>query len=72
MLKGRANVGSRCRLKSYFDTIPHTQLMAEVEKLISDGKVLKLIESYLEQDIMDGLNRWTPSAGTPQGAVSTP
>ncbi|MDO9139617.1 MAG: reverse transcriptase domain-containing protein, partial [Methylococcales bacterium] len=56
-------------LKSYFDTIPHAQLMAEVEKLISDGKVLKLIESYLEQDIMDGLKRWTPVAGTPQGAV---
>lgn len=59
-------------LKSYFDTIPHTQLMAEVEKFISDGKVLKLIESYLEQDIMDGLNRWTPGAGTPQGAVISP
>lgn len=59
-------------LKSYFDTIPHAQLMAEVEKLISDGKVLKLIESYLEQDIMDGLNRWTPVGGTPQGAVISP
>ena len=41
----------------------------EVGKYISDGKVLKLIESYLEQDIMDGLKRWTPGAGTPQGAV---
>jgi len=59
-------------LKSYFDTIPHAQLMTEVEKLISDGKVLKLIASYLEQDIMDGLNRWTPNAGTPQGAVISP
>lgn len=59
-------------LKSYFDSIPHTQLMAEVEKLISDGKVLKLIENYLEQDIMEGLNRWTPVAGTPQGAVISP
>jgi retron-type reverse transcriptase len=38
-------------MKSYFDTIPHAQLMAEVEKLISDGKVLKLIQTYLEQDI---------------------
>jgi RNA-directed DNA polymerase len=46
--------------------------MAEVEKLISDGKVLKLIQTYLEQDILDGMNRWTPSAGTPQGAVISP
>lgn len=59
-------------LKSYFDTIPHALLMAEVEKFISDGNVLKLIASYLEQDIMDGLKRWTPNAGTPQGAVISP
>lgn len=59
-------------LKSYFDTIPHGRLMVEVEKFISDGKVLKLIENYLEQDIMDGLDRWTPVAGTPQGAVISP
>jgi RNA-directed DNA polymerase len=59
-------------LKSYFDTIPHAQLMAEVEKFISDGKVLKLLQTYLEQDILDGMKRWTPTAGTPQGAVVTP
>ena len=59
-------------MKSYFDTIPHALLMVEVEKFISDGKVLKLIQTYLEQDILDGMNRWTPLAGTPQGAVITP
>lgn len=59
-------------LKSYFDTIPHALLMAEVEKFISDGKVLKLIEAYLQQDIMEGLHRWSPVAGTPQGAVISP
>jgi RNA-directed DNA polymerase len=59
-------------MKSYFDTIPHAQLMAEVEKFISDGKVLKLIQAYLEQDILDGMNCWTPIAGTPQGAVISP
>jgi RNA-directed DNA polymerase len=59
-------------LKSFFDTIPHAQLMGEVERLISDGRVLKLIEDYLKQDILDGLERWTPNAGTPQGAVISP
>jgi RNA-directed DNA polymerase len=59
-------------LKSYFDTIPHALLMVEVEKFISDGKVLKLIQTYLEQDILDAMNRWTPIAGTPQGAVISP
>ena len=59
-------------MKSYFDSIPHALLMAEVEKFISDGKVLKLIQTYLEQDILDGMKRWTPIAGTPQGAVISP
>jgi RNA-directed DNA polymerase len=46
--------------------------MAEVEKFISDGKVLKLLKAYLKQDILAGLERWTPNAGTPQGAVISP
>ena len=70
-------MGGRCRhekfpfdkLRTGFDTIPHTQLMAEVEKFISDDKVQKLVQTYLEQDILDGINRWTPIAGAPQGAV---
>jgi len=28
-------------LKSYFDTIPHDKLMQQIEKRISDGKVLQ-------------------------------
>jgi len=59
-------------LKSYFDTIPHDRLMAQVEEKISDGRVLDLIEGYLGQDIMKGMERWTPTAGTPQGAVISP
>ena len=59
-------------LKSYFDTIPHAPLMEEVEKHISDGKILKLVQAYLKQDIMDGMERWSPNAGTPQGAVISP
>lgn len=56
-------------MKSYFDSIPHLPLMAQVEQRISDGKVLKLIQAFLDQDIMDGMKQWTPTAGTPQGAV---
>ena len=39
---------------------------------ISDGRVLALIESFLKQDIMKDLERWQPTAGTPQGAVISP
>jgi RNA-directed DNA polymerase len=59
-------------LKSYFETIPHHRLMAEVGKRVADGRVLKLIEAFLTARIMDGLDQWTPMAGAPQGAVLSP
>lgn len=59
-------------LKSYFDSIPHDRLMSRVEERISDGRVLELIRAYLKQDVMHGLERWTPTGGTPQGAVISP
>ena len=59
-------------LRSYFDTIPHERLMARVEERISDGRVLDLIRGWLQADILRGLERWTPTAGSPQGAVISP
>lgn len=59
-------------LKSYFDTIPHDRLMTRVRERIADGRVLKLIESFLKTKIMEGLTEWTPLAGAPQGAVLSP
>ena len=59
-------------LKSYFDTIAHTRLMARVGERVSDGRLLQLIEAFLQQDIIHGLQRWTPTGGTPQGAVISP
>jgi RNA-directed DNA polymerase len=59
-------------LKSYFDTIPHDRLLALVAKKVSDGKVLNLIDAFLRQGVLDGLDEWTPEQGTPQGAVISP
>jgi RNA-directed DNA polymerase len=59
-------------IRSYFDTIDHGILMAEVEKEVADGKVLALLRSYLNQKVMDGAKSWNPAAGTPQGAVISP
>ena len=55
-----------------FDSIPHDRLMAAVAGSISDGRVLALIEGFLRQDIMKDMERWRPTAGTPQGAVISP
>jgi RNA-directed DNA polymerase len=57
---------------SYFDTIPHDRLMRHVEERISDGRVLALLRSWLKQDILREMERWTPTQGTPQGAVISP
>ena len=59
-------------LKAYFDSIPHDKLMQEVRRYIADGRLLELIERFLGQDIMEGLSRWSPEKGTPQGAVIIP
>jgi RNA-directed DNA polymerase len=59
-------------LKSYFDTIPHDLLMKQIQTRVADGRVLKLIESFLKANIMEGLSQWTPMAGAPQGAVLSP
>lgn len=59
-------------LASYFDTIPHDRMMDLVEGRISDGRVLDIIRGYLRQDIVRGMERWTPAGGTPQGAVISP
>jgi RNA-directed DNA polymerase len=59
-------------LQSFFDTIPHARLMRRVEERISDGAVLELVANFLKQDIMQDGQRWTPTGGTPQGAVISP
>jgi RNA-directed DNA polymerase len=59
-------------LKSYFDTIPKDRLMSRVRERVSDSRVLRLVEQFLEQGVMDGLSEWTPTMGTPQGAVISP
>jgi RNA-directed DNA polymerase len=58
--------------ESYFDTIPHDRLMQRVEERVSDGRILALLRSWLKQDIMCGMERWTPVQGSPQGAVISP
>ena len=59
-------------LRSYYDTIPRPGLLARVKSKVTDGRVLDLVASFLEQEVMEGLESWTPEEGTPQGAVISP
>lgn len=66
-------------LKGYFDSIPHSQLMACVRMRVVDGSVLKLIRMWLEAPVVErskgqgGGRQWSrPKKGTPQGGVASP
>jgi RNA-directed DNA polymerase len=59
-------------LKSYFDTIPKDRLLVLVAGKVSDRRVLALVEAFLEQQVLEGGQQWTPIQGTPQGAVISP
>jgi len=59
-------------LKSYFDSIPKDRLLMLIKQKVTDGRILALIEAFLEQKVMDGMEEWTPTQGTPQGAVISP
>lgn len=59
-------------LKGYFDTIPHDKLMTMVRERVTDGRMLKLVESFLKAGVMEDLKEYKPTAGAPQGAVLSP
>lgn len=59
-------------LKSYFDTIPHDRLLAELRKYVADNRVIDLVSKFLKAEILDGKEYWEPESGAPQGAVLSP
>jgi RNA-directed DNA polymerase len=68
-------------LSSYFDTIPHQELMKSVARRVSDGAMLAMIKMWLEMAVEEedgqGHKRRTTlnkdsARGTPQGAPISP
>lgn len=72
LLRGDHHFVVDADLKSYFDSIPKERLLQRVEEHVSDGRVLELLSAYLNQGVLDGMTKWTPERGTPQGAVISP
>ena len=77
LLSGKVEVVD-ADLSSYFDLIPHAQLLRQVAKRVSDGSMLRLIKAWLrapivEEDRDTGRRRVIANrCGTPQGGVISP
>jgi RNA-directed DNA polymerase len=59
-------------IEGFFDAIDPDILLEELRREVADGAVLRLIEAYLKQQVMEGSKAWNPVRGTPQGAVISP
>jgi len=65
-------------VEGYFDSIPHEQLLACVRMRVVDGRVLRLIQQWLEAPVEErkqggsGPRRRRAQKGTPQGGVISP
>lgn len=59
-------------LSKCFDTLDHDLIIESVNRKVSDGKVLKLIRSFLESGVMVDGSFEATKIGSPQGGVISP
>lgn len=59
-------------LKNFFGTVDHQKLMALVGQRVSDGRVLRLLQSMLQAGVMADGELKPTTTGVPQGGVVSP
>jgi len=59
-------------IKSFFDTISHSQLREILDQRVRDGVLRRTIDKWLAAGVMEGTELSYPDAGTPQGGVVSP
>src|SRR5690606_28296795 len=59
-------------LSKCFDTLDHQLILQSVGQKVSDGKILRLIGTFLKAGVLEG-ERFTPTKeGRPQGEIISP
>lgn len=59
-------------LSKCFDTLDHQLILQSVGQKVSDGKILRLIGTFLKAGVLEG-ERFTPTKeGSPQGGIISP
>ncbi len=56
----------------YFDEVNHDLLIKEVEKLVADTGILRLIRQWLKATVVDRNERYRLTKGVPQGSPLSP
>jgi len=55
-------------IERFFDTASHERLLAAVAEGVADGRILRLVQAFLQAGVMEEGRKRTLVAGTPQGA----
>jgi len=71
MLKNGSGYVIDCDISAFFDHVQHDTLRTILCKRIKDGRVLELIEMWLQAGLLDGKEMVFPEQGSPQGSVRT-
>lgn len=59
-------------IERFFDTASHERLLAAVAEVVADGRILRLVQAFLQAGVMEEGKKRTLVAGTPQGGVLSP
>ena len=59
-------------IRKYFDTIPHQQLRAILDRRVTDGVIRRMIDKWLKAGALENGLLHLATEGTPQGGVISP
>jgi RNA-directed DNA polymerase len=59
-------------IKSFFDTLNHSELRGFLDKRVSDGVIRRAIDKWLKAGVLENGEVIHPHEGTPQGGVISP